>query len=81
MAGRYPRDRHGNGQLLSPTLGGGGGVLLYVKEGLKAVKAEVEVFYLEHVWCRISNANGNLLVGVCYRSPNEDIFGKDTMFI
>ena len=53
------------------------GVLLYVKDCFKAAKVEIQVPYPEHVWCRIPNVNGNLFIGICYRSPNEDIFGKD----
>ena len=57
---------------------------MYVKEGLKAVKAEVEVFYPEHVWCRISNANGNLY-NLYNRSATDHqtkiFLAKITMFI
>jgi len=56
----------------------GGGVLLYVKKELQAVKVEVIGDFPEQVWCKIRVGSGyDLLIGVCYRTPTEQVFGKD----
>ena len=56
----------------------GGGVLLYVKSALQASAFEPGVSFPEQIWCKIPNHNGCLLhIGVCYRTPNGDIFGTE----
>jgi len=51
----------------------GGGVLLYVNSELNPVEFFTKTPYGEHVWCQIDN----LLIGVCYRSCNTDIVGRE----
>ena len=51
----------------------GGGVLLCVNEDLNPTEYNADTVYSEQVWCQI----GNLLVCVCYRSPNSAIVGHD----
>lgn len=56
----------------------GGGVLLYVRSDLKPTQFIPKVEYPEHVWCRLVDSGGKgLLVGVCYRSANKELF-KDS---
>ena len=51
--------------------GGGGGVLLYVREELSPVEFHTSTEYPEHVWCRLGDDRGRgLLVGVCYRTTS-----------
>jgi len=53
----------------------GGGVLLYVKTDLKPTEFVPKVKFPEHAWCRLVDAGGEeLLVGVCYWSPNGLLF-------
>ena len=55
-----------------------GGVLLHVKEDLHAIEIMLDVAYPEHVWCNIKYKGGNeLLVGVCYRTPNVKLYSTD----
>ena len=52
--------------------------LLYVKKELQAVKVEVLGGFPEQVWCKTCVDSGyDLLIGVCYRTPTEQVFGKD----
>ena len=51
----------------------GGGVLLYVNNELNPVEFSTNTIYGEHVWCQVDD----LLIGVCYRSPNSDIVGRE----
>ena len=51
----------------------GGGVLLYVNSELNPVEFHTRTTYGEHVWCQVDD----LLIGVCYRSPNIDIVGRE----
>ena len=54
--------------------GRGGGVILYVREGLKSALVQslpVPVFE-DALWCKIKTGNDTLLVGLCYRSPASD---------
>jgi hypothetical protein len=45
---------------------------LYVGSALSAVEEVPHTNFPEHVWCKIRICNGTeLLVGVCYRSPNK----------
>jgi len=56
----------------------GEGVLLCVKKELQAVKVDVIRDFPEQVWCKICVDSGyDLLIGVCYRTPTEQVFGKD----
>jgi len=56
----------------------GGGVLLYVKTELNAVETKTNSQFTDQVWCKLKIKNGeDLLTGVCYRSPNVVLFGKD----
>ena len=35
-------------------------------------------FFPEQVWCKIRVVSGyDLLIGVCYRAPTEQVLGKD----
>jgi len=55
----------------------GGCVLLYVKKELQAVKVEVLGGFPEQIWCKIRVDSGyDLLRGVCYRTPAEQVFGR-----
>ncbi|XP_072022644.1 uncharacterized protein [Amphiura filiformis] len=56
----------------SPT-GRGGGVILYIHESLSAVACqEMDNDFNTSVWCLIKlERQDNLLVGLCYRSPNS----------
>jgi len=47
--------------------------LLYVNSELNPVEFFTKTPYGEHVWCQIDN----LLIGVCYRSCNTDIVGRE----
>ena len=59
-----------------PTHNHGGGVLLYVKISLKSVPISVNSNYPEQIWCKVTGLNDDeLMVGVCYRTNNEAIFG------
>ena len=51
----------------------GGGVLLYVNSELNPVEFSTKTMYGEHVWCQVDD----LLIGVCYRSTNNDIVGRE----
>src|SRR5664279_2574008 len=56
----------------------GGGVLLYVDGGLLATEYQPKTKYPEHVWCKIVSKNEKeVLIGVCYRTPNLKIFDND----
>ena len=48
-------------------------MLLYVKKALKPVEVETLSTFVDHVFCKV----GNLLIGVCYRSSNYTIVGRD----
>ena len=54
----------------------GGGVLLYVKSELNAVKYELSTVFPEQVWCYFLDINKvKCYIGVCYRTPTVDIYG------
>jgi ribonuclease P/MRP protein subunit RPP40 len=56
----------------------GGGVILYIKNKLKAVKIELCNSFPEQVWCEISiGGNESVVVGVCYRTPTETVYGQE----
>ena len=55
----------------------GGGVLLYVKQRLRAVKCELSSKFPEQVWCYFHDKNNiKCYVGVCYRTPTVNIYGS-----
>jgi len=52
--------------------------LLYVKNSLQATVYEPSVSFPEQIWCNISSPSADTIhIGVCYRTPNSDIFGTD----
>ena len=54
-----------------------GGVLLYVKHRLRAVKYELSSKFPEQVWCYFQDENNiKCYVGVCYRTPTVNIYGS-----
>ena len=52
----------------------GGGVLLYVRDSIKATEFHIDSEFGDHVWCLI----GDLLFGIIYRSINSQIVGLDS---
>ena len=59
----------------------GGGVILYVKNDLQASMCQqlTEFGYGEAVWSTVKLRTGQLLVGVCYRSPNSTADNNDML--
>ena len=56
----------------------GGGVLLFVKNVMHPVEVKMEFKFTDQVWCKIKINNGeDLLIGVCYHSPNMVLFSTD----
>jgi len=54
----------------------GGGVLLYVREVYSAREVKLDNQFPEQVWCRVKcSDNRELFVGVCYRTPSENVYG------
>jgi len=54
----------------------GGGVLLYIRDSLVASATKLENDFPEQVWCKLRyNGRHELLVGVCYRTPTETVYG------
>jgi len=59
-----------------PSNNHGGGVLLYIKSGLDPIEFYPKSDYPEHCWCKIKGVNNEeLIIGVCYRTSNDTIFG------
>ena len=59
----------------------GGGVLLYVKNNIKALhRTDLENDECEMVWCELLNGKEKTLVGVCYRSPGSSVDEDRTLF-
>jgi len=57
----------------------GGGVLLYVRCDLEPTEFVPNTKFPEHIWCKIKSADGiDVVIGVCYRSNNAAIFGRDS---
>jgi len=55
----------------------GGGVLLFVRNTLKAVEVKLSNKFRDQIWCRVKiRHNDELLIGVCYRSQNTNIVGQ-----
>jgi len=56
----------------------GGGVLLLVNSAFNAVEVKLNNEFTDQVWCKVTIRNGeDLLLGVCYRSPNPQFSDKD----
>jgi len=50
----------------------------YVKCNMSAVEVKFKNEFSEQIWCKVQIRNGeDLLIGVCYRTPNESISQKD----
>ena len=55
----------------------GGEVLLYVKSELQPIEFVPHSSFPEQVWCRIlDSANEDFHLGLCYRTPTDNIFGS-----
>ncbi|KAJ7421868.1 mitochondrial fission process protein 1 [Willisornis vidua] len=63
--GLFRRDRRGRRD---------GGVTLYVRESLDCVEPQISDDKVEFLWVRIRGkaSKADILVGVCYRPPNQD---------
>lgn len=57
----------------------GGGVLLYVRQELKAVQLDNLSEFKEQVWCTLKLQSSSLMLGLCYRSPNSDGDNNDML--
>ena len=54
----------------------GGGVLLYIRDSLVASAIKLDNDFPEQVWCKLRyNGHHDILVGVCYRTPTENVYG------
>ena len=59
----------------------GGGVLLYVKNNIKAIhRTDLENDECEMVWCELLNGKEKTLVGVCYRNPGSSVEEDRALF-
>jgi ribonucleases P/MRP protein subunit RPP40 len=57
----------------------GGGILLYIRVELRAVRVLINNANTEYVCCRITTSSDNsLYIAVCYRSANLNIFPGDS---
>jgi len=55
----------------------GGGVLLLVNSRINAIECKLHSKFTDQIWCKIKISNGeDLLIGVCYRSPNVEFSDK-----
>lgn len=55
----------------------GGGVLLYVRDKFCAVDCKLSTKFPEQIWCSLINSKRvEMLIGVLYRTPTNDIFGS-----
>ena len=56
----------------------GGGVILYTRNNINAVKIKFKSNFTDQVWSKVPITNGKeLLIGVCYRSPTTQFSGKE----
>ena len=56
----------------------GGGVLLYVRSELQPTQYFFRSPFPEQVWCKLRTKNkGELLIGVCYRTPTVSIYDNN----
>lgn len=53
----------------------GGGVLIYAKDNLTVSEFKLDNEFPEQVWCKLKyDGNRELLIGVCYRTPSENVY-------
>ena len=59
----------------------GGGLALYIRDDLEATLNEtlMNAEFKESIWCNVSLQCGNLLVGLCYRSPSSNDVNNDNL--
>jgi len=59
----------------------GGGLLLYVNENLNSSLCTelMTGTFQESLWCNIQASCGNMLVGLCYRSPSSSKCNNDSL--
>jgi hypothetical protein len=59
----------------------GGGVIMYVWEGLNSSLCTRMMAYKfdESVWCNVNTESGNILLGLCYRSPSSSVNNNDNL--
>lgn len=54
-------------------------MLLYIREELQPAEYRPRTDFPEHVWCKVTDGRGrDTLIGVCYRSTNDNLFGCDS---
>ena len=59
----------------------GGGVLLYIRNDIKAVRREIfEQNEIETIWCEIFVGGDGTLIGVSYRSPTSCVAEDEALF-
>ena len=59
----------------------GGGVLLYIRKDIKAVRREMfEHIEAETIWCEIFIGGEGTLIGVSYRSPTSSVEEDEILF-
>ena len=59
----------------------GGGVLLYIRNDIKAVRREIfEHIEAETIWCEIFIGGEGTLIGVSYRSPTSSVKEDEILF-
>ena len=52
--------------------------MLFVSTNLNAVEVKLSNKFCDQIWCKVRiRHNDELHIGVCYRSPNVEITGKD----
>ena len=60
----------------------GGGILLYVRSTLNAVKFTPKTHYPEQVWCCLLDSRQyQIHVGICYRTPTVNIYGTGNHYL
>jgi len=58
----------------------GGGVLLYVKDKLIAYEIQDFDAQCEALWVGVRNSMGEIIIGVCYKSPNAIDFEVENLY-
>ena len=54
-------------------------LLLYIKSELQPTQIIHESAFPEQVWCKLqSKFNSELLIGICYKTPNVSIYKDNT---
>jgi len=56
--------------------GKGGGVLLYIKNVLRARLVKWRNQFPEHVWCKVKCENHDVYMVVCYRTATDGVYGQ-----